>query len=84
MRAPTLVSAVWIELLRAQRPLRYADLVQALPELSHGQRGPALNIAYRLGYIERTGIPGYYEYAVTPRCSVPPGVPVVEIMEATA
>lgn len=79
----SLVSTVWLELLRAQQPMRYADLAKALPELSHNQRGPVLNVAFRLGYIEREGSPRDYTYSVTPRCTVPPGVPIVEILEAT-
>jgi hypothetical protein len=80
----TLVSTVWLPIWRAQRPLKYAEIAQALPELSHNQRAPALNVAYRLGYIERQGKPRDYSYAVTPRCTVPPGVPILEILEAAA
>jgi predicted MarR family transcription regulator len=81
--AATLVNTVWIELLRAQRPMQYADIAAALPELSHNQRAPALKVAFQLGYIERTGQHRSYTYAVTPRCNVPPGVQVREILEAT-
>lgn len=80
----TNVSTVWLELLRAQRPMRYAEIAQALPELPHNRRATSLNVAYRLGYIERNGSPRAYTYSVTPRCNVPPGVPLVEIMEATS
>lgn len=80
----TLVSTVWIAILRAQRPVQYAEIAASLPELSCNQRGPALNVAYRLGYIERSGAPRDYTYSVTPRCNVPPGVQVLEILEATA
>lgn len=84
MAAATLVSTVWISILRAQRPLCYADIAAALPELSHNQRAPALKVAYQLGYIEREGRHRAYTYAVTPRCNIPPGVQVREILEATA
>lgn len=80
----SLVNTVWLEILRAQRPVKYADIAKALPELSHNQRAPALNVAHRLGYLERQGKPRDYSYSVTPRCTVPPGVPIVEILEATA
>lgn len=80
----TLVSTVWLEILRARRPVQYADIARSLPDLSHNQRAPALNVAFRLGYIERAGLPRAYTYNVTPRCTVPPGVPIVEILEATA
>ncbi len=80
----TTVSTVWLELLRAKRPMRYAQIAQALPELSHNQRCPALNAAYRLGYLERHGKPRAYEYSVTPRCTVPPGVMVLDVIEAAA
>jgi hypothetical protein len=79
----TNVSAVWLELLRAQRPMKYAELAQALPELSHNQRAPALKVAFQLGYLERTGKHRDYEYSVTPRCTIPPGVPIFEVLEAT-
>ncbi|MDQ0035908.1 hypothetical protein J2W30_003681 [Variovorax boronicumulans] len=81
--ASTLVSTVWIEILRAQRPVRYAYLVEHLPELSHNQRGPALHVGFRLGYLERTGKRKSYEYSISPRCTVPPGIEVREILEAT-
>lgn len=80
----TLVSTLWLAILRAQRPIPYAEVASALPELSHGQRTPLLNVAYRLGYLERTGKRRSYEYSVTPRCRIPPGVQVCEILEATA
>lgn len=83
-REATNISAVWLEILRAQRPVKYADIAAALPELSHNQRAPALKAAFQLGYLERAGEPRQYEYSVTPRCTVPPGVPVLEILEATA
>jgi len=79
----TVLSTVWLEVLRARRPVRYAEITRALPELSHNQRGPALTLAHRLGYLEREGRPRAYSYRVTPRCTVPPGVPIVEILEAT-
>lgn len=82
-REATTVSTVWLEILRAKRPVRYADIAAALPELSHNQRAPALKIAFRLGYLERTGTHRKYEYSVTPRCTAPPGVPLFEILEAT-
>jgi hypothetical protein len=81
--ASTLVSTVWIAILRAQAPVRYADICAALPELSHNQRAPALTVSYRLGYIERTGAKHSYVYSITPRCTVPPGIEVREILEAT-
>lgn len=84
MRAPTNISAVWLEIFRAQRPVRYAEIAAGLPELAHTQRGPALKAAYQLGYLERTGTHGKYLYSVTPRCFVSPGIPVLEILEATA
>lgn len=80
----THVSAIWLEILRAHRPMKYAELIEAVPELSHAQRGRALSTAFRLGYIERDGSRRNYTYSVTPRCTVPTGVPVVEIMEATS
>jgi predicted MarR family transcription regulator len=80
----TNINTVWIELLRAQQPMRYADIAAALPELSHNQRAPALKAAFQLGYIERTGQRRAYTYAVTPRCNIPPGVQVREILEATS
>lgn len=80
----TLVSTVWLEILRARRPVQYAEIARSLPELTHNQRAPALNVAHRLGYLERAGRPRAYTYNVTPRCTVPPGVPIVEILEATA
>lgn len=78
----TIVSTVWLELLRAQRPLRYAEIAKRLPELRHNRRATALNIAFRLGYLERVGTNRDYEYSITPRCTVPPGVPLVEVLEA--
>lgn len=80
----SLVSTVWTAILQAQRPLKYSELRAMLPQLTDAQRGPALNVAYRLGYIEREGEPLYYRYSVTPRCNIPPGVQVLEVMEATA
>lgn len=80
----TLMSTVWLAILRAGEPVKYADIAKALPELSHNQRAPALKAAYQLGYLERWGKVRDYTYAVTPRCTVPPGVPVLEILEAVA
>lgn len=77
------IGAVWRVALQAGRPVKYADIAAALPELTHSQRGPALHVAHRLGYLERSGKPQDYSYTVTPRCTVPPGVPIVEILEAT-
>jgi hypothetical protein len=81
--ATTIVSTVWLEILRAQRPVRYAEIAKRLPELEHNRRATALNVAFRLGYLERAGDHRAYEYSVTPRCTVPPGVPVFEVLEAT-
>ena len=78
----TIVSSVWLALLRAQKPMKHAEIVKALPELPHSRRGPVLNVAYRLGYIERAGKPRQYQYSVTPRCCPPPGVLLHEILEA--
>lgn len=80
----TRVGAVWRTILKAQRPLRYADIAEAHPEMTNGQRSVVLNVAYRLGYVERAGEPRAFTYAVTPRCNVPHGVQLVEILEATA
>ena len=83
-RAITVISTVWLEILRAQgRPMKYADLARALPELPHGLRSRALTVGYRLGYLTRAGRKPY-EYCVTPGCNVPPGVPLYEVLEATA
>lgn len=84
MSNATVVSAIWRSILRAQRPIRYADVAELHPGLSNTQRAVSLNVAYRLGYIERTGKRGSYQYAVTPRCCIPHGVQVLEILEATA
>lgn len=75
----TTVSAVWLDLLSAQRPMKTAEIT---PEWN-SKRYSALNTAYRLGYVERTGRPKHYEYRVTARCTVPPGVPVHLVLEAT-
>lgn len=80
----SLVSAVWKAILRAQKPLTLREAAEVLPNLTHGQLAPSLCVAYRLGYIERAGEKYSYLYSVTPRCNVPPGVQVIEIMEATA
>lgn len=80
----TVVSTVWLTIYRAQRPLRYAEIAANLSELSHNQRAPALKVAYRLGYLERTGTHRAYEYAVTPKCNVPPGIRVLEVLEGAA
>lgn len=79
----TNVSTVWLEVLRAGRPVKYADVAKALPELSHNNRSTSLNIAHRLGYLTRAGRPREYVYNVTPRCTVPPGVELVDVLEAT-
>ena len=79
-REVTTVSAVWLEILRAQRPMRTAEI---LPEFDR-LRYSALNTAYRLGYVERTGKAKAFEYRVTPACNVPPGVPLFEVLEATS
>ena len=75
----TNVSTVWLELLQAQRPMRTAEIA---PEWN-SKRYSCLNTAYRLGYVERTGKPKNYEYRVTARCTVPPGIPVHLVLEAT-
>jgi hypothetical protein len=80
----TTISAVWLTIYRAQRPLRYNEITQELSEMSHAQRGPALHAAFRLGYLQRTGAPRAYEYAVTPNCTVPPGVRVLDVLEPAA
>jgi len=82
--AASVVNTVWLEILRAQRPITYGELAEALPELPHSRRGPTLNVAYRLGYVERSGSPRSYAYRVTPRCTVPPGITVLEVLEATS
>ena len=79
----TNVSTVWLEVLRAGRPMKYADIAAALPELSHNNRSTSLNVAHRLGYLQRFGPKRGYVYVVTPRCTVPPGVPLLEVLEAT-
>lgn len=83
-RQGTVVSTVWLEILRAGRPVKYADVAKALPELPHSNRSMALNIGHRLGYLTRAGSSGSYEYNITPACTVPPGVPLVEVLEATS
>jgi hypothetical protein len=80
----TLMSTFWLALLKAQRPLRYAEITGELAEIPKNRISTALNLAFRLGYIERHGEPKRYSYAVTPRCNIPPGVQVLEILEATA
>lgn len=80
--APTL-GTVWLELLRAQRPLTYGELAERLPELPHSMRAGALQKAYRLGYLTRGGKFHHYTYYVTPACTVPTGVPLAEVLEAT-
>lgn len=82
--ASVVASKIWLVLLRAQRPMMFAEISKALPDLSHVQRAAGLNSAYHLGYIERTGKAGNFSYAVTPRCYIPTGVEVREVMEATA
>lgn len=84
MREPTNIATVWISLLRADRPLTYREVGEALPEMSMNHRSVSLHTAHRLGYIERQGKRRDYRYCVTPRCTVPPGVPIVEILEATS
>ena len=81
-REITVISTVWLEILRAQGPMKYADLARALPELPHGLRSRALTVGYRLGYQTRAGRKPY-EYRVTPGCNVPTGVPLYEVLEAT-
>lgn len=88
MIEPTTVSTVWLEILRAQKPVTYPELAAttanpAFRELPVNKRCSALNTAFRLGYLERSGKPRSYAYRVTPRCTVPPGVPISEILEAT-
>lgn len=84
MKPASLINTIWLALLQAQRPLVHAEIRAALPELSDGQRGPALNAAFRLGYIEREGEHRAYSYRVTPRCNVPPGIQVREVLEAVS
>jgi hypothetical protein len=81
--AATNVNTVWLAILRAQRPVMYRDIALALPEMPHNARGASLNVAHRLGYITREGHPQAYTYNVTPKCNVPPGVMVLEVLEAT-
>lgn len=83
MMNTTNVSTVWLELLRAQRPLRYAEIAERLPEMTHNHRAVSLNVAFRLGYLERSGGIRKYQYSVTPRCVVPHGIPLHELLEAT-
>ncbi len=80
----TNISAVWLAIYRAQQPVPYARIAADLSELSHNQRAPALKAAYQLGYLERTGTRRAYEYSVTPKCTVPPGVMVLEVLEGAA
>lgn len=82
--AATNVNTVWLEILRAQRPVMYKDIAKALPEMAHSGRSMALNIGFRLGYLERSGYPQAYQYNITPRCGVPPGITVLEVLEGTA
>jgi hypothetical protein len=82
-REYTAVNLIWLEMLRAQRPMKLPDLEGVAAELPMAKRYSALNTAFRLGYVERTGKPRQYEYRVTARCTVPPGVPILEILEAT-
>ena len=35
----TIVSSVWLALLRAQKPMKHAEIVKALPELPHRLSG---------------------------------------------
>lgn len=80
----TIMSTLWMVLLRAQRPMRQGEIVQELHELPAGRISNSIYHAYRFGYIERFGVEKKYQYAVTPRCNIPPGVQVLEVMEATA
>ena len=80
----TLVSTVWMALLRAQRPMRQGEIAKELSVAPPGRISTPIYWAYRFGYIERSGTEGKYEYTVTPRCNIPPGVQVLEVMEATA
>ena len=84
MDLQTDVSAVWIALLRAQRPLACRDMGEVLAEFPLTKRWTSLKQGYRRGYFERSGMPRSYLYSVTPRCTVPAGVSVAEILEATA
>lgn len=79
-RELTTVSTVWLELLRAQRPMKLPEILPELDKLRYS----ALRLGYQLGYFERTGKRHHYEYRVTPACTVPPGVPIHEILEATS
>lgn len=80
----TIMSTLWMVLLRAQRPMGYGEITKELSEVPVGRISGALYHAYRFGYIERFGVEKKYLYYATPRCNVPPGVEVREIMEATA
>lgn len=80
----TIMSALWMVLLREQRPMRQGELVEELCEVPPGRISTAIYFAYRYGYIERKGEEKKYQYYITPRCGVPPGVSVLEVMEATA
>ena len=76
------IASVWLCLYRAKRPMEHPELYRKLPALSPDQCANALHASIRLGYAERIGYRGSYAYQVTPRCAVPAGVQVREVLEA--
>lgn len=78
-RELTTVGKVWLDILRSHRSMRTAEIA---PEFASA-RYVALHTAYRLGYVERTGKARNFEYRVTPHCNVPPGLPLLDVLEAT-
>lgn len=80
----SVISSVWLTILRSQEPLNRSQLRKMLPELSPNQLSPAISVAFQKGYLERTEDERQFRYRVTPRCNVPVGVTVLEILEATS
>lgn len=76
------ISTVWLALLRDQRQMVYAEIQQLVPELPRSMVDNALSTGFRYGYFERTGKRFCYAYRVTPRCNVPPGIRVLDVLEA--
>ncbi len=76
------ISTVWLALLRDQHQMVYAEIQQLVPELPRSMVDNALSAGFRYGYFERTGKRFSYAYRVTPRCNVPPGIRVLDVLEA--
>lgn len=80
--AAEVISTIWLAILEEQRPVSYREIAAKLLHLPRNRISPTISVAYRMGYLRRSGKRGSYAFAVTHECLIPTGVEVRHILKA--